>query len=61
MLYRILKTMIARGQTDGMQEKLDALLALDRITLAQYTELVAMLPKEEEQDAQEAQESESEG
>lgn len=43
MLYRTLKRMIERGQTDGMQEKLDVFYAADRITEAEYTELSAML------------------
>ena len=47
MLYRTLKRMIERGQTDGMLEKLDIFLAADRITAEQYTELVSMLSSEE--------------
>ena len=43
MLYRTLKRMIERGQTEGMQEKLDVFYAANRITEAQYTELSAML------------------
>ena len=39
MLYRTLKRMIERGQTDGMEEKLDLFYALGKITEAQYTEL----------------------
>lgn len=44
MLYRTLKRMIERGQTDGMREKLDVFYAADRITQAEYQELVSMLP-----------------
>ena len=47
MLYRTLKRMIERGQTDGMRDKLDIFLAADRITADQYADLVAMLPSEE--------------
>lgn len=43
MLYRTLKRMIERGQTDGMAEKLDIFFAADRITEAEYAELTAML------------------
>ena len=43
MLYRTLKRMIERGQTDGMAEKLDIFYAADKLTEAQYTELVGML------------------
>lgn len=46
MLYRTLKRMIERNQTEGMQEKLDIFYAAGRITTEQYQELVGMLPKE---------------
>lgn len=46
MLYRTLKRMIERNQTEGMQEKLDIFYAAGRITAEQYQELVGMLPKE---------------
>lgn len=38
--------MIVRGQTDGMEEKLDIFYAADKLTEAEYLELTAMLPKE---------------
>lgn len=43
MLYRTLKRMIERGQTDGMTEKLDIFYAADRISKEEYEELTAML------------------
>lgn len=43
MLYRTLKRMIERGNTEGMEEKLDVFYAADKITQEQYNELVAML------------------
>ncbi len=43
MLYRTLKRMIERGQTNGMEEKLDLFYALGKITEAQYTELRDLL------------------
>ena len=43
MLYRTLKRMIERGQTEGMEEKLDLFYALGKITEAQYTELRDLL------------------
>lgn len=43
MLYRTLKRMIERGQTAGMAEKLDIFFAADKITQAEYTELIGML------------------
>lgn len=48
MLYRTLKRMIERGQTEGMETKLDVFYAASKITEAEYTELSAMLnPKED--------------
>lgn len=43
MLYRVLKRMIERGQTEGLAEKLDIFLAADRITQAEYLELTGLL------------------
>lgn len=43
MLYRTLKRMIERGNTEGMAEKLDIFFAANRITEAEYMELTAML------------------
>lgn len=47
MLYRTLKRMIERGQTGGMEEKLDIFYASNKITEAEYTELIAMLNRGE--------------
>ena len=43
MLYRTLKRMIERGQTDGIEEKLDVFYAAGKITEAEYQELIGML------------------
>lgn len=43
MLYRTLKRMIERGNTEGMAEKLDIFFAADKLTEAEYMELVSML------------------
>lgn len=43
MLYRTLKRMIERGQTNGMAKKLDIFFAADKLTESEYTELVSML------------------
>lgn len=43
MLFRTLKRMIERGQTEGMAEKLDIFFAANKLTEAEYLELVAML------------------
>lgn len=44
MLYRTLKRMIERGNTDGIAEKIDIFFAAGKLTEAEYTELTAMLP-----------------
>ncbi len=43
MLYRTLKRMIERGQTAGMETKLDVFYAADKLTETEYTELSALL------------------
>ena len=47
MLYRTLKRIIERGQTEGMETKLDMFYAADKITAEEYTELMGMLPDRE--------------
>lgn len=47
MLYRTLKRMIERGQTEGMEEKLDLFLATNKLTVEEYEALMAMLHPEE--------------
>lgn len=46
MLYRTLKRMIERGNTDGIEEKIDIFFAAGKLSEAEYTELVSMLPTE---------------
>lgn len=48
MLYRTLKRMIQRGQTAGMEEKLDVFYAADKLTGEEYAELTALLHPEGE-------------
>lgn len=43
MLYRTLKRMIERGQTAGMEEKLDIFFAAGKLEESQYTDLISML------------------
>ena len=43
MLYRTLKRMIERGNTEGMEEKLDIFFAADKLTREDYTELTGLL------------------
>ena len=48
MLYRTLKRIIERGQTESMEEKIDIFFAAGKLTEAEYTELMDMLhPKTE--------------
>lgn len=48
MLYRTLKRMIERGQTDGIETKLDIFFAANKLTEEEYNELLAMLPTKED-------------
>ena len=43
MLYRTLKRMIERGNTDGLAEKIDIFFAAGKLTETEYSELIAML------------------
>ena len=42
-MYRTLKRMIERGQTDGIETKLDIFYAAGKISEAEYSELIGML------------------
>lgn len=48
MLYKILKRMIERGNTEGIEEKLDIFYATNKLTEAEYMELISMLPTKTE-------------
>ena len=43
MLYRTLKRMIERGQTDGLEDKLDIFFAAGKLNEAEYNELLGLL------------------
>ena len=43
MLYRTLKRMIERGQTNGLEEKIHIFFAASKLTESEYQELIAML------------------
>ena len=43
MLFTLCKQMIQKRQIEGMQEKLDAFLAADRLTVTEYETLLAMM------------------
>lgn len=52
MLYRTLKRMIERGQTDGIEDKIDIFFAAGKLTETEYNELVKLLhPVTDENDA----------
>lgn len=46
MLYRTLKRMIERGQTNGLEEKIDIFFATGKLDESEYQELTAMLKAE---------------
>ena len=43
MLYRTLKRPIERGQIEGLEAKIDIFFAADKLTEAEYTELIGLL------------------
>ena len=43
MLYNVLTRMIARGQAEGLAEKVDVFYAVGKLTQEQYRELSALL------------------
>lgn len=43
MLFRILKRMIERGNTEGIYEKIDVFYATNKITKEEYIELTELL------------------
>lgn len=47
MLYRTIKRMIERGQTEGLEEKIDIFFAAGKLTEAEYNDLMEMLGKGE--------------
>ena len=47
MLYRTIKRMIERGQTEGLESKIDIFFAANKLTEDKYTELIGLLPKKE--------------
>lgn len=49
MLYRTLKRLIERGNTDGLEEKIDIFFAAGKLTDEEYTELMGMLNPQTEQ------------
>ena len=46
MLYRTLVRMIERGQTDGLENKIDVFYAAGKLTETEYNALIKMLHPE---------------
>lgn len=42
-VFNLCKALIQRGRTEGLIDKMDAYLAADRLTVAEYNELIALL------------------
>lgn len=42
-LFKVLKRMIEKGQTEGIEEKIDVFYAAGKLTDEEYNELMAML------------------
>lgn len=45
MLYKLLKRMIEKGDTDGLNDKIDVFYAAGKLTDEQYKELTELLNK----------------
>ncbi len=43
MLYRTIKRMIERGQTNGLEEKIDIFYAANKLTEEEYNTLISAL------------------
>lgn len=46
MLFRTLKRLIERGQTDGLEEKIDIFFAAGKLTEEEFLELIGLLTGE---------------
>ena len=42
-VFNLCKLLITKGRTTGLQDKMDAYLAADRLTMEEYNELVALM------------------
>lgn len=43
VVFNLCKKLIENGKKDGLQDKMDAYLAADRLTVEEYNKLVAMM------------------
>ena len=46
MLYRVLMRLIEKGQTDGLEVKIDVFFAVGKLTEAEYNQLVSKLAEQ---------------
>lgn len=44
-LFKVLKNMIEKGRTEGIEEKIDVFYAAGKLTTEEYNELMDMLHK----------------
>ena len=51
MLYRVLLSLIQKGLTEGLEEKIDIFFAAGKLTGDQYSELIQLLEQEESANA----------
>ena len=42
-LFKVLKSMILKGRTEGLEEKIDVFYAAGKLTEEEYNELIALL------------------
>lgn len=43
MIYKLLKNMILRGQTEGIEHRIDVFYAAGKLTDEEYNELISLL------------------
>lgn len=49
MLSKVIKSLIQKGEIEGMREKIDIFYAANRLSDKEYTELVELLSEKEEE------------
>uniref|UniRef100_UPI0037DC2206 hypothetical protein n=1 Tax=Methanobrevibacter smithii TaxID=2173 RepID=UPI0037DC2206 len=49
MLSKVIRSLIQKGETEGMREKIDIFYAASRLSDKEYTELVELLKEKEEE------------
>lgn len=48
MIFRTFKKLIENGRTAGIEERIDYMFAVGKLSEAEYAELIAMLKKDEQ-------------